>query len=131
MRPRDSGLQSILGPDIEQFLAHKRSLGRRYDVEEKALALFDDYLVAHRIGNLTALTPTLVNQFLCSRPTTTCAARSHGCSRGWWARGGLRQPRCNRRRAGHGISERRSYLMQPVPGVCLRSLGRFLIKGVL
>ena len=31
--------QSFLGPDIDQFLTHKRSLGRRYDVEKKTLAL--------------------------------------------------------------------------------------------
>ena len=42
--------QSFLGPDIDQFLAHKRSLGRRYDVEEKTLALLDAYLVNNHIG---------------------------------------------------------------------------------
>lgn len=77
MKPRGPGLQSILGPDIGQFLAHKRSLGRRYDVEEKTLALFDDYLATHRIGNLTALTPTLIDQFLCSRPRARPRSYNH------------------------------------------------------
>ena len=36
--------QSFLGPEIEQFLAHKRSLRRRYAIEERTLALFDAYL---------------------------------------------------------------------------------------
>jgi hypothetical protein len=41
-----SRFQSFLGPDIESFLAHKRVLGRRYHVEENALALLDDYFIA-------------------------------------------------------------------------------------
>ena len=45
---------SFLGPDIEQFLAHKRALGRRYDVEEKTLALLDVYLLNNTIGNLAS-----------------------------------------------------------------------------
>lgn len=77
-------LRSVLGPDIEQFLAHKRLLGRRYDVEEKTLALFDDYLVAHRIADLTALTPTLIDQFLLSRPRAR--PRSYNHLRGTLAR---------------------------------------------
>ena len=32
MKPRRLGFRSVMGSDIEQFLAHKRSLGRRYDV---------------------------------------------------------------------------------------------------
>ncbi|MCP3468430.1 hypothetical protein [Bradyrhizobium sp. CCGUVB23] len=35
---------SFLGREIEEILAHKRSLRRRYVVEEKTLALFDAYL---------------------------------------------------------------------------------------
>ena len=50
MKPRRHGLRSVMGPDIEHFLAHKRALGRRYDVEEKTLALFDDYLIANHIA---------------------------------------------------------------------------------
>jgi len=33
--------QSFLGPEIERFLAHKRSLRRRYAVEERTLVLLD------------------------------------------------------------------------------------------
>ena len=60
-------LQSFIGSDIEQFLAHKRSLGRRYDTEEKTLALLDDYCLQHGIGTLGEVTPTLVDDFLRSR----------------------------------------------------------------
>lgn len=84
MKPRGHGFQGVLGPDIEQFLAHKRSLRRRYDNEEKTLTLFDDYLVAHRIGDLAALTPTLIDQFLLSRPRAR--PRSYNHLRGTLAR---------------------------------------------
>jgi len=62
---------SFLGPDIERFLAHKRALGRRYDVEEKTLALLDAYLLNNQIGSLTELTPATVDAFLLSRPRHT------------------------------------------------------------
>lgn len=77
MRSRGHGLQSILGPDIGQFLAHKRALGRRYDVEEKTLALLDHYLVAHEICDLTMVTPTLIDQFLISRPRARPRSYNH------------------------------------------------------
>ena len=72
-----SHFHSFLGPDIEQFLAHKRSLGRRYDVEEKTLALFDDYLLKHRISTLREVDPTLVDQFLLSRPRARPRSYNH------------------------------------------------------
>jgi len=59
--------QSFLAPDIEQFLAHKRSLGRHYDVEEKTLALLDTYLLNNQIRSLRKVTPAVVDQFLLSR----------------------------------------------------------------
>jgi site-specific recombinase XerD len=68
MKPRRHGFRSVMGPDIEQFLAHKRALGRRYDVEEKTLALFDDYLVAHHIAGLSDVGVDLIERFLLSRP---------------------------------------------------------------
>lgn len=60
--------RSFLGPDIEQFIAHKRSLARRYDVEEKTLTLLDAYLCKHSISSLAKLTPPVVDAFLLSRP---------------------------------------------------------------
>ena len=72
-----AGFQSFLGPDIDQFLAHKRSLGRRYDVEEKTLALLDAYLVNNHIGGLHELTPACVDQFLLSRPRSRPRSYNH------------------------------------------------------
>jgi integrase len=66
MRARH-GFASFLGPDIERFLAHKRALGRRYVVEEKALRLFDDFLLARDVLALEQVTPALIDDFLASR----------------------------------------------------------------
>lgn len=59
---------SVMGSDIEQFIAHKRALGRRYDVEENTLALFDAYLVAHHVTGLSEVSAELIDRFLTSRP---------------------------------------------------------------
>ncbi|MFP3558916.1 tyrosine-type recombinase/integrase [Paraburkholderia sp. SIMBA_049] len=69
--------QSILGPDIKHFIAHKRSLGRRYDVEESALALFDSYLLERDVDNLTKVTPALIDEFLRSRPRSRPRSYNH------------------------------------------------------
>ena len=47
MRARH-GFASFLGPEIERFIAHKRSAGRRYQTEEKSLRLLDDFLIERR-----------------------------------------------------------------------------------
>ncbi len=69
--------RSFLGPDIERFLAHKRSLRRRYDVEEKTLALLDAYLQKNKTGGLAEVTPALVDEFLISRPRSRPRSYNH------------------------------------------------------
>jgi site-specific recombinase XerD len=76
MTPR-TRFKSFLGPDVEQFLAYKRSLGRRYDVEEKPLALLDAYLLQKRISRISEVTPTLVEEFLLSRPRPRARSYNH------------------------------------------------------
>lgn len=77
MKPRRHGLQSFLAIDIEQFVAHKRALGRHYEVEAKTLALFDDYLVAHNITNLAGIDAELIDRFLASRPRPRPRSYNH------------------------------------------------------
>lgn len=77
MKPRRHGLRSVMGSDIEQFIAYKRALGRRYDVEEKTLALFDDYLVAHQVAGLSEVSADLVDRFLASRPRARPRSYNH------------------------------------------------------
>jgi site-specific recombinase XerD len=84
MKPLRHGFRSVMGPDIEQFVAHKRALGRRYDVEEKTLALFDDYLIANHIAGLPEVGVDLIDRFLASRPRPR--PRSYNHLRGTLAR---------------------------------------------
>src|SRR5262249_2288323 len=68
---------SFLGPEIEQFLAYKRSLRRRYAVEEKTLALLDAYLLENKVCSLVEITPALVDKFLFSRPRSRPRSYNH------------------------------------------------------
>jgi integrase len=76
MKPRIC-LRSFLRPDIERFIAHKRSFGRRFVVEEKSLALLDDYLATHGIGALCEVTPAMIDNFLLSRPRRRPRSYNH------------------------------------------------------
>lgn len=67
MKSQWTGFQSALAGDIERFLAHKRALGRKYGSEERALRIFDRFLVEDDIGSLDEITPELIVRFLTSR----------------------------------------------------------------
>ncbi len=77
MRAVSQGFQSVMGPDIEYFIAYKRALGRSYLVEEKTLALFDDFLCAHHIGDASEVNANLIDQFLVSRPRPSPRSYNH------------------------------------------------------
>ena len=66
MRP--DRYQSFLAPCIEQFLAHKRALGKRFATEERQLLLLDRFLVANQIRGYDELCPESLEAFLLSRP---------------------------------------------------------------
>ena len=74
---------SPLTDGIEAFLTHKRSLGRRYDTEEKVLRLFDRYLVEQRINALEQINPEVLDAFLASRSHRAPRSYNHllGCVR--------------------------------------------------
>ena len=77
MTRRWSGFTSVLASGITQFLAHKRALGRRYQVEEAALRLFDQFLGAKDVTTLDAITPAIVDAFLQSRPRLRPRSYNH------------------------------------------------------
>jgi len=76
MRARH-GFFSFLGPDIEHFIAHKRSAGRCFETEEKSLRLLDDFLLDQRVDRLEAVTPALIDKFLASRPRSRPRSYNH------------------------------------------------------
>jgi integrase len=59
---------SLLAPHIRAFLDHKRALNRKYDVEDKALRLFDRYLKGVGVGTLDGITPEILDAFFLGRP---------------------------------------------------------------
>lgn len=67
MKSQWRGFQSPLAEGIRSFLAHKRSLGRRFDTEEKTLRPFDRFLAEHKLSRLEDLTSELLNAFLATR----------------------------------------------------------------
>jgi integrase len=52
---------------VDQFLAHKRALGRKYHSEERELRLLIAFATEHDARRLVDLTPALLEQFLGSR----------------------------------------------------------------
>lgn len=72
-----TGFHSVLSDGIEQFIAHKRTLDRRYDVEEKTLRLFDRYLTSQKVEHLRQVTPSLIEAFLASRPRKQARSYNH------------------------------------------------------
>lgn len=71
MKATWSGFKSVLSQDIERFLAYKRALGRRFQVEEKGLRLLDHYLGTEGVDQVEKITPSLLESFLSSRPRKT------------------------------------------------------------
>lgn len=72
LRPRQ--FDSPLASGICAFVAHKRSLGLRFDGQEKLLVLLDRYLVEQGITEISHITQEVLVDFLASRPR---APRSH------------------------------------------------------
>jgi integrase len=57
-----------LATDVAEFVAHKRALGRKYRTEEATLRLLLVFCDQHAVENLDQLTPSLVEEFIASRP---------------------------------------------------------------
>lgn len=70
------------------FLAHKRALGRKYLTEEATLRLLVAYAGLHGIADLYQLTPSVVDEFIASRPRARARSFNHlvgilGCFFDW------------------------------------------------
>jgi len=71
---------------MHAFLRYHRALGKRFATEELALKLFDHYLATCGTPSLAAITPTLVNDFVCSRDRKVAKSHNHlvGVLRRWF-----------------------------------------------
>jgi site-specific recombinase XerD len=68
MRTQWQGYHSVLADPIEQYLATKRALGCKFASEDRALRLFDTWLVEHQLTTFDAITGAQIEAFLASRP---------------------------------------------------------------
>jgi site-specific recombinase XerD len=75
--PHWTGFQSLLAAGIQQYIAFKRALGRRFATEERTLRLLDRFLIERRVGTLQEITPDILAAFLASRPRTGAASYNH------------------------------------------------------
>jgi site-specific recombinase XerD len=60
--------ESVLADPITRFLAAKRTMGCRFDTEDRALRLLDRYLIEQQIPSIAAVTADVLEAFLTSRP---------------------------------------------------------------
>lgn len=77
MNAQPTHLQSPLTSAIGAFLAHHRALGKRFDTEESALRLLNNYLMEQDVDSLEAITPALLDAFLRSRPRRRPRSYNH------------------------------------------------------
>lgn len=68
--------RSFLAEDIQAYLDFKRATGRKFHTEAAALRLLDRFLFGLSIDR-TALSPTLIEAFLASRPRTRPRSFNH------------------------------------------------------
>lgn len=70
--------KSILGDQIENFLAYHRALGKAFETEEWALRLLDQFIADQtEITAIEHITSTMLNRFLLSRPRSSHRSYNH------------------------------------------------------
>ena len=74
---RWSGYRSLLGPQIEAYLTAKRALGMRFANEERTLRLLDRFVAAKGLATMRDVTPSMVDEFLASRPRKSARSYNH------------------------------------------------------
>lgn len=81
-------MNDSLAAAAADFLAHKRALGRKYQTEEVTLRLLLAFAGGHGVNELRQLTPSLLQEFLASRPRERASSFNHlvgvlGCFLDW------------------------------------------------
>ncbi len=70
-------MTETLASVVEAFVAHKRALGRKYLSEEAELRLLVRFADVHGVHLLDELTPSLLDEFLASRPRSRPRSFNH------------------------------------------------------
>ena len=69
--------KSNLGEEIQAFIVSRRALGRRYESEERTLSLLDRFLAERRVATADDVSPTIIEEFLRSRPRAKPRSYNH------------------------------------------------------
>jgi integrase len=67
-RPVWQRFQSVLADPINRYLALKRSMGCRFNTEDRALRVFDRFIADRRVRSIGDIDAALLEAFLASRP---------------------------------------------------------------
>lgn len=70
-RPVWQGFESVLADPITRYLAAKRSMGCRFNTEDRALRLLDRYLADQGVQRIDEVTAASLDAFLASRRRTS------------------------------------------------------------
>lgn len=70
-RPIWQRFESVLADPITRYLTAKRSMGCRFDTEDRTLRLLDRYLADQGVQCIAEVTPERLEAFLASRPRAT------------------------------------------------------------
>lgn len=81
-------MNDSLATAVADFLTHKRALGRKYQTEEATLRLLLAFADQHGVEDLRQLTPSLLDEFVASRPRERARSFNHlvgilGCFLDW------------------------------------------------
>ncbi len=81
-------MNDSLASAVADFLAHKRALGRKYQTEQATLRLLLAFAGQHGVNELRQLTPSLLEEFVASRPRERARSFNHlvgilGCFLDW------------------------------------------------
>lgn len=68
---------SFLANEIRDFLKYKRSLGKKFNTEERALHLLDQFIIKKRIVNIKKMDQSFLEGFLISRPRSRPRSYNH------------------------------------------------------
>jgi site-specific recombinase XerD len=70
-RPLWQRFESVLADPITRYLTAKRSMGCRFNTEDRALRVFDRYLTEQSVQCIAEVTSACLEAFLASRPRAT------------------------------------------------------------
>jgi site-specific recombinase XerD len=68
---------SFLADEINDFIRHKRSLGKKFDTEEKVLHLLDKHIIKKQLINISKMDLNFLKEFLVSRPRPRPGSYNH------------------------------------------------------